>query len=156
MYCDHSHSYFHVSHTMNSSLCFKNFMQFKKACIWFDILSCWRKTGQVEIINQFMLVFREGPEGDFNDLLFLSSIVNYNIYLHPPQGDPTNCYYLYIHSVTCTNTLFTQDIANSFSAMLHFCNYEHKLDPTGIITFGIGNSFKFSMLNSKLAIMLDS
>lgn len=103
-----------------------------------------------------MLVFREGPEGDFNDLLFLSSIVNYNIYLHPPQGDPTNCYYLYIHSVTCTNTLFTQDIANSFSAMLHFCNYEHKLDPTGIITFGIGNSFKFSMLNSKLAIMLDS
>lgn len=62
--------------------------------------------------------------------------------------------------ITCTwgntNTLFTPDIANSFSAMLHFCNYEHKLDPTGIITFGIGNSFKFSMLNSKLAIMLDS
>lgn len=99
-----------------------------------------------------MLVFRVGPEGDFNDLLFLPSSVNYNVYLHPLKVTPL--------IITCTwgntNTLFIQDIANSFSAMLHFCNYEHKLDPTGIITFGIGNSFRFSMLNSKLAIMLDS
>ena len=39
--------------------------------------------------------------------------------------------------------MVTQDvIANSFSAMLHFCNYKHKLDLTGIITFGVGDSFQ--------------
>lgn len=63
--------------------------------------------------------------------------------------------------ITCTwgntNTLVTQDIiTNSFSAMLHFCNCEHKLDPTGIITFGIGDSFKFCMLNSRLGTMLNN
>lgn len=41
-----------------------------------------------------MLIFRGGPEGNFNDLLFLPS-VDYNIYLHPPQGDSTD-YYLHM------------------------------------------------------------
>lgn len=82
-----------------------------------------------------MLIFRVGPQGNFNDPLFLPSIVEYKIYLHPPQGDSTD-YYVYMgkhqHSVV------TQDvIVKSFSAMLRFCNCEHKLDPTGIITLGL-------------------
>lgn len=39
--------------------------------------------------------------------------------------------------------MVTWDItAHSFTAMLHFCNYKHKLDLTGIITLGIGDSFQ--------------
>lgn len=100
-----------------------------------------------------MLIFRVGPQGNYNDPLFLPSIVEYKIYLHPPQGDSTD-YYVYMgkhqHSVV------TQDIiVNSFSAMLHFCNCEHDR-PHWDYYFGIGDSFKFSMLNSKLFIMLNT
>lgn len=38
--------------------------------------------------------------------------------------------------------MVTWEIPNSFPAMLHFCNYKHKLDLNGIITFGIGDSFQ--------------
>lgn len=74
---------FFASHSMNSSLDFKNCIPCKPAT-WFDILYCWRETGQVEIIDQFMLTFRVGPQGNFNDPFFLPSIVDCNIYIHPP------------------------------------------------------------------------
>lgn len=85
-----------------------------------------------------MLIFRVRPKGNFNDPLFLPFVVAYKIYFHP--------YKMTSLIITCTwntKSVVTWDIiANSFSAMLHFCNYKHKLDLSGIITFGIGDSFQ--------------
>lgn len=88
-----------------------------------------------------MLIFRVGPQGNFNDPLFLPSVRDYKIYLHPSQDDSTD-YFLYMGKHQ--PSVGTQDIvANSFSAMLQFCNYKHKLDLTGIIVFEIGECSDF-------------
>jgi len=97
------------------------------------------KLARLKLLNQFMLIFRVRPWGNFNDPFFLSSVVDYKIYLHPLQGDSIDFTYTWGN----TNNVVTRDIiANSFSAMLYFCNYKHKLHLSGIITFGTGDSFQ--------------
>lgn len=81
---DSNHSYFLASYSTNSSLYFKKITYDVEASklLGFIFFIAGEKLTRLKLLINFLLTFRVGPQGKFNDPFFLPSIVDYKIYIH--------------------------------------------------------------------------